>query len=503
MSDVAAFAKSLDGELFSADSEGYDAVRCPVNATYRDVRPRLVVLCRSVSDVAGTITYARATGDRATPRGGGHCFAGRSSTDGIVLDLSALDCISVADDRIATIGAGARLAQVYAALHAHGRTVPGGCGSTVGITGLTLGGGIGLLGRMHGLTCDRLVGAQVVLADGNVVDCDHDHDPDLFWSLRGAGGGQFGVVTSLRFETIAEPNTTRVAAYWSDFALEELVSAWQAWAPDAPDELTVNLTLVSEPGAPVQATLFGAATLDERSTRRLLYELIGRAGVAPTIELRGGVPYHLLKSTLADPRDQPNRALRIRSEFFSHSMAHSTLASLLTQLGEPRAMGRRQITFTAMGGAYNRVAEDATAFAHRNERFLLEHVADAGDSWVDRSWATAHADGSGRVYPNFPDPALDDWAAAYHAGNFRRLAAVKTAYDPHRFFDFPQAISSATVGHDQDFGAQAVSASAHQWSNPDGDEEPGHCRYDTSSRIRTTDRRNGNGKGHRRGIDVA
>jgi FAD/FMN-containing dehydrogenase len=93
-----------------------------------------------------------------------------------------------------------------------------------------------------------------------------------------------------------------------------------------------------------------------------------------------------------------------------------------------------------MGGAYNRVAEDATAFAHRGERFLLEHVADAEDPWVDRSWATAHADGSGRVYPNFPDPALGDWAAAYHAGNYPRLAAVKNAYDPHRFFDFPQAI---------------------------------------------------------------
>ena len=136
----------------------------------------------------------------------------------------------------------------------------------------------------------------------------------------------------------------------------------------------------------------------------------------------------------------PERALRIRSEFFSHSMAHCTLASLLTQLGDPRTMGRRQITFTATGGAYNRVAEDATAFTHRSERFLLEHIAEATDPWVDGSWATAHADGSGHVYPNFPDPALDDWAVAYHAGNYPRLAAVKNAYDPHRFFDFPQAI---------------------------------------------------------------
>jgi FAD/FMN-containing dehydrogenase len=444
VSDLAELRDSLDGELFTAGTSGYEAIRRPVNAAYRAVRPRLVVSCRSVSDVVGATTYATATGDRVAIRGGGHCFAGRSSTDGIVLDLSGLDGVSVADDRVATIGAGARLGQVYAALHAVGRTLPAGCGPTVGITGLTLGGGIGLLGREHGLTCDRLVGAQVVLADGRVVDCDDGHEPDLFWALRGAGGGQFGVVTSLRFDTVPEPMTSRIEANWSDVALDDLVSSWQAWAPDAPDELTVNLALVSEPGAPVQATLMGASTLEETSTRGLLQELVAQAGVDPTIDVHTGVPFHHLKGTLADPRDVAERPHRIRSEFFSRSMAHSTLAALLTQLGDPRTEGRRQITFTAMGGAYNRVAEDATAFAHRSERFLVEHIAEPGEPWVDASWATAHADGSGRVYPNFPDPALDDWATAYHASNYRRLAAVKDAYDPHRLFDFPQAIRTTT-----------------------------------------------------------
>lgn len=359
-----------------------------------------------------------------------------------MLDLSGLDDIRVAADQVTTIGAGARLGQVYAALHARGRTLPAGCGPTVGITGLTLGGGIGLLGRKHGLTCDRLVGAQVVLWDGSVVDCDHDHEPDLFWGLRGAGGGQFGVVTSLRFHTVPEPITTRIEAHWPDTALPELVTAWQAWAPDAPDELTVNLALVSEPGTPVQPALFGASTFGEGPVRELLREFTDQAGTALTIELRGGVPYHQLKDTFTGPdsRNLPGRPMRLRSEFFSRTLSRRTLASLLTQLREPRTTGRRQLTFTAMGGAYNRVAEDATAFAHRGERFLLEHIADAAGPWIDRSWATAHADGSGRVYPNFPDSALDDWAVAYHAGNYPRLTAVKNAYDPNRFFDFPQAL---------------------------------------------------------------
>ncbi|WP_206050950.1 FAD-binding oxidoreductase [Nocardioides speluncae] len=439
---LAELADSLDGDLFSPDSPAYDAVRRPVNATYQAVRPRLVVVCHSVADVVTVIGYAAASGDRLVPRGGGHCFAGRSSTDGIVLDTSGLAGVTVAADGTATIGAGARLGQVYADLHAAGRTLPAGCGPTVGIAGLTLGGGIGLLGRQHGLTCDRLVGAQVVLADGRVVECDEDHDADLFWALRGAGGGQFGVVTSLRFAAVPEPLTTRIEARWTDSGVPELVAAWQAWAPDAPDELTVNLTLTSEPGAPVQARLVGAATLDEEPTRALLRELAERAGATPELDLRAGLPFHRLKHTLADldPLEAPGHAVRLRSEFFTAPMAEPTVASLLRQLAAPRTSGRRELAFTAMGGAYNRVAEEATAFAHRGARFLLEHIADAADPWVDRSWATAHTDGTGRVYPNFPDPALEDGAAAYHAGNYPRLAAVKRRYDPHRFFDFPQAI---------------------------------------------------------------
>lgn len=437
MTDLARFAGALDGEVFSPDSPGYEAIRRPANPAYGDVRPRLVVRCRSVPDVVAALAYARTTGDSVVPRVGGHCFAGRSSTDGIVLDLSGLADISVAADGVATIGAGARLEQVYAELHAYDRTLPAGCGATVGIAGLTLGGGIGLLGRKYGLTCDRLVGAQVVLADGSVVDCDDDREPELFWALRGAGGGQFGVVTVLRYATVPEPMTTRIDARWSGPVVEDLVAAWQSWAPDAPDDLTANLSLVSEPGTPTQATVFGASLLAEDPTARLLRELIDQVGAAPAIELRTGLPYHQLKDTFADPRGLPDKAVRIRSEFFSQSLTDS---SLLTKLGEPREAGRRELSFTAMGGAYNRVAVDATAFAHRGQRFLLEHVAEAPSPWVDESWAIAHPDGSGHVYPNFPDLALDDPAAAYHASNHHRLTAVKKTYDPHRFFDFHQAI---------------------------------------------------------------
>ena len=354
-----------------------------------------------------------------------------------MLDLAGLDSITVADDGLATIGAGARLAQVYAALHAHGRTIPAGCGATVGIAGLTLGGEIGLLGRKHGLTCDRLVGARVVLADGRIVDCDADREPELFWALRGAGGGQFGVVTSLIFDTVPEPMTTRFELRWSRAPAEEMVAAWQRWAPAAPDEVTANLTVVAEPGEPLQAILFGASLLEEAPTRELLLEFCSVAGASPEVGVRGGLAYHHLKSSFEDldPREEPVSGLRIRSELFARPMRPSTIDGLLSTLVAGGATGRRQLTFTALGGAYNRVPDTATAFVHRRELF-----AEAPSAWVDRSWKVAHVDGSGGVYPNFPDPQLDDWARAYHAGNYPRLAAAKKAYDPDRLFKFPQSV---------------------------------------------------------------
>ena len=395
--------------------------------------------CTSVADVVAGIALARTTGGRLAVRGGGHCFAGRSTTDGVLLDMSGLDAIDVADDGVATIGAGARLAQVYSALHEHGRTVPAGCGATVGIAGLTLGGGIGLLGRRYGLTCDRLVGADAVLADGRVIRCDIGTEPDLFWALRGAGGGQFGVVTALRFDTVAEPLMARVHLPCPDADIAGLVAAWQSWAPDAPDELTLGLTVARDPGGRASAVLAGACLLGETATRDLLAEFASLVSGVGVPDVRAGVPYHRLKSDLDDPREHLERTL-LRSEFFARPLRAATVEAVLDLLAESDPPAHRRLAFTALGGAYNRVAPDATAFAHRSERFLLEHVGALDDPWVDASWSAAHADGSGRVYPNFPDPALDDPSVAYHGTNLARLVAVKDAYDPNAFFDFPQAI---------------------------------------------------------------
>jgi FAD/FMN-containing dehydrogenase len=445
LADVTILARldeELDGELFTPGSGAYEAFRRPTNPNFAEVHPRLVIRCGSIADVVRGIRFARETGIPVVPRGGGHCFAGRSSTDGIVLDLRRLDSIRMADDRRAVIEPGACLGQVYSALHAHGRTIPAGCGATVGIARLTLGGGIGLLGRMYGLTCDRLIGAQVVLADGRTVECDAQREPELFWALRGAGGCQFGVVTSLLFDTVPEPITTRFELRWSGAPLDKLVAAWQRWAPAVPDDVTANLTVVAEPGRPPDAIVFGASLRAETPTRTLLMEFCDRVGLTPEFDMAGGLAYTDLKTSFEhlDAREDPVSRVRIRSELFAQPIRHRTIDALLSTLVRHEPAGRRQLSFTALGGAYNRVSDAATAFAHRGALFMLEHIAAQPADWVDCSWDIARADGTGRVYPNFPDLMLEDWSMAYHANNFPRLTAAKKAYDPDRLFAFPQSI---------------------------------------------------------------
>lgn len=447
MSEIEKLCASLDGELFSPDSPGYEAARRPRNLAFDDVYPSFVVRCRSEADVVRAISYATATGTRLVPRGGGHCFAGRSSTEGVVVDLSQIADTSVTADGSAVIGAGASLGSVYRALHSAGQSLPAGCGDSVGIAGLTLGGGIGLLGRMYGLTSDRLLSARVVLADGAVVECDRERDPELFWGLRGAGGGQFGIVTSLRFDTVPEPMALWIDAELIHVEIAALVKGWQSWAPKAPDEVTLNLAIERGPeGGSTYVRLFGASFVSESETRTIVEEFATAIGSAAIPQVSAPVPYHTLKAALSDrERSSAERPVRIRSEFFARTMSDRTIASVLTKLASPGNQGMRRLAFTAMGGAYNRVAENATAFAHRGESFLLEHVTDQDDFWLDASWTAAHADGSGRVYPNFPDGALVDPTAAYHAGNAPGLAAIKRKYDPRGFFDFPQAVRPARI----------------------------------------------------------
>jgi FAD/FMN-containing dehydrogenase len=357
----------------------------------------------------------------------------------------------------ATIGAGARLGAVYDALERHGLTIPAGCGPAVGIAGLTLGGGLGVLGRARGVTADSLLAAQVVLADGRVVDCDDHHDQELFWALRGAGAGNFGVVTSLQFRTLPAPAATSFHLVWPHAQGVAVLDAWQGWAPDAPDELAASLllTAAADPERPPVVNVFGTMLGSEADTSTLLEELVARAGADPTSTVLRHRSYRATKRHLAEHgpgEERPGGHPFSKSEFFPRPLPPAAVAALVEHLGAGRVAGQsRELDFTPWGGAYNRVPADATAFVHRDARFLLKHGAVVGPdatgaqrraarSWLAESWALVHPWGSGGAYQNFPDPDLDDWAHAYYGTNLDRLVRVKARYDPGDFFRFPQSL---------------------------------------------------------------
>jgi FAD/FMN-containing dehydrogenase len=445
---------AIAGEVVLPGTPGYELARRPAAPLLPDSRPLAVVRCGSAADVAEVVELARRHGLVCAPRSGGHCFGGRSSTDGIVVDVSPMRSVSVRGDAV-TVGAGARLGEIYGSLAEHAVTVPAGCGPTVGIAGLTLGGGLGILGRSRGLTCDSLRSATVVLADGRTVDCDEHHDADLFWALRGAGGGQFGVVTSLTFGTCPAPPATSFHLTWRLSDAVKVIEAWQSWAPAGPDELSASL-LATVDGDAERLTLFGAMLGAESATTELLGGFAAMAGAVPSSATIRHLPFHATKQYLAgdgsaSPPHPPGYTFS-KSGFFDRRLPGEAITALVEHLTGERVPGQaRELDFTPWGGAYNRVAVHATAFAHRDAMFLLKHSAavnlhapagerGAAREWLARSHATVRRWGNGGVYPNFPDPDLEDWASAYHGVNYARLRRVKARYDPDGFFRFHQAI---------------------------------------------------------------
>jgi FAD/FMN-containing dehydrogenase len=405
-----ALGRAIDGEVLRPGSSGYEAARRPAIARFHDVRPAAVVRCRTPDDVAATL----ALGMPAVARSGGHCFAGRSTSDGVVIDVGPMDSVTVSDGT-ATVGAGARLGRVYDVLDEHGVTIPAGCGPEVGIAGLTLGGGLGILGRLHGLTCDSLLAADVVLPDGRIVRCDEQREPELFWALRGSGGGHFGVVTSFTFRTLVPPAATAFDLRWPLAEAPALIAAWQE--AELPDAVAASVLVGGD------ARLFGAALLGEADTVAALAPF----GDPESAAFQHG-SYREIKRHLAGDGGADHRHPYCKSEFFRRSLPADAIAALIEHL-EPGG----ELDFSPWGGAYNRVPAGATAFPHRQERFLLKHAVnlepdspvEPARRWLRRSWELVHPYGSGGSYVNFPDPDLEDELLAYWGSNHDRLVALK------------------------------------------------------------------------------
>jgi FAD/FMN-containing dehydrogenase len=425
-----------------AGDAAYDAARANYNARFA-VRPQVIVFASGNDDVANAVRWARENKVALRPRSGRHSYEGYSLVDnGLVLDVSAMSSVAVdTAARTAHVGAGCDLLTLYTQLAASGLTLPSGSCNSLGIGGVTLGGGYGLVSRKLGLTCDQLLGADLVGADGKLLRASPSENPDLFWALRGGGGGNFGVVTA--FDFALTPIGGDVATYTVSWALADFPSvmgAWQKWAPYADPALFSTLSAdqknVYAAGMYLgtvddmrkqTAPLFAAGTPRNPQFKALAYiDAVRQFGDdAGTPKFKGSSGY--IKTPL------PDAALKVIVDALAASPGPNTT-----------------LQFDALGGAVASVAADATAFPHRQalfnvqlEAYWMNDAAEASNrKWVadTRAALLPYTDGA---YVNYIDSDIGDFATAYYGANRSKLAGLKRTWDPDGFFSFPQSVPTS------------------------------------------------------------
>ncbi|POX52763.1 hypothetical protein C3489_17485 [Streptomyces sp. Ru71] len=465
---LTALARDLDGQLIRPGDATWQTARQLYNTRFDTLKPTAVAYAAHADDIRTTLAYARAHRLTVAIRNGGHSYAGWSSGDNrLILDVSKLNKIR-ASGTTAVVGAGAKLIDVYRALAAKGATIPAGSCPTVGVSGLTLGGGHGVVSRAYGLTCDSLTAATLITADGKQLTADAKNHPDLFWALRGAGNGNFGVVTELHFRTHPAPQAVTAYLSWPWSKAAAVVKAWQEWGPSQPDETWSSLHLANDTGGTPTVTVsaFSLGTYGElkNAVDRLAHAAganatsvsLRRRSYEEAMEIYAGcsafdadAQCHLPGST---PGRSPQGSLHretyaARSDFFDRSLSPAGIQTLLAQIKSVRG-GTGSFALTALGGAVNRVSPTATAFVHRRSRMLAQYIAawragtsgTAAQSWLTTAHGAMRPYASGAAYQNYTDPSLKNWRTAYYGDAAARLAQVKKTYDPNRFFTFPQAL---------------------------------------------------------------
>ncbi|MGW4561479.1 FAD-binding oxidoreductase [Streptomyces sp. NPDC004561] len=463
-----ALAHDLDGTLVRPGDASWQTAHQLYNTRFDGLRPAAVAYVAHAGDIRTTLAYAQAHHLKVAIRNGGHSYAGYSSGDGrLILDVSRLNRIRAGGGQ-AVVGAGSKLIDVYRALAAKGVTIPAGSCPTVGVSGLVLGGGHGVASRAYGLTCDSLTQATVITADGTQVTADAKNHSDLFWALRGAGNGNFGVVTELQFRTHPAPQAVTAYMTWPWAKAASVLKAWQEWGPSRPDEIWSSLHLECAPGRTpsVSVACFSLGTYGElqNAVDRLAHQAganassvsLRRRGYEEAMEIYAGCSSFSTEPQCHLPGSTPGRSPQgrlgretyaARSDFFDRSLSAAGIQTALRQIGSVRG-GAGSIAFTALGGAVNRVSPTATAFVHRRSRMLAQYIASWGagasgataQAWLTSAHSAMAPYASGAAYQNYTDPTLTNWRTAYYGDAVSRLGRVKQQYDPNRFFSYGQGL---------------------------------------------------------------
>ncbi|MCH0543349.1 FAD-binding oxidoreductase [Streptomyces sp. MUM 203J] len=449
-------AEGFAGRLVEPGAGGYEEARRVWNGSV-DRRPALVAYCTGVADIAAVLRCVRVTGLPLAVRSGGHSFPGLSVVDGgIVLDLSAMRGVRVDPRaRTARAQAGVLLGELDRETQYFGMAVPAGIVTHTGLTGLTLGGGIGWLERAYGLTVDQLLSVDLVTADGSFVTADERREPELFWALRG-GGGNFGVVTEFTFRlNPVGPAVLAGPVLWAMEDSPRVLRFYRDWITDVPDALTTIVVhrraqpLPTIPpelhGRPVVAVISCYAG-DVEEGERVLRPL--REFGAPLVDLCQPKPY-LRHQAMFDPSFPHGWSYYVKScdvDRLTDEVIDTTVAHCLRMESPESSVGIFQL-----GGAVARVGEDDTAFGGRTAGHTFNingNSADPGRFPAERRWARGlwealrpHHTG---VYVNFlMDEGEGRVHEAYGAGKLARLRAVKRAYDPGNLFRSNQNITPA------------------------------------------------------------
>ncbi|MFE2417284.1 FAD-binding oxidoreductase [Streptomyces hokutonensis] len=462
----------LRGDLILPGDATYDQAKQLDQIQFDTVLPSAVAYCESPADVALCLRFA-ADNDLATAvRSGGHSAAGYSTSQGLVVDVSRLDSIAVGSGTV-TLGPGAQLVDITHTLASTGLAIAGGYCPTVRAGGFLQGGGLGPQTRTIGMACDTVTSARVVLADGRRVTASATDHPDLYWALRGGGGGNFGVVTSYTLTTNPVAEIAVAFVNWSYDQAVDVMNGWAQWLAGAPSTVgglaEVNLT---DPSATpqVQVILLGLGGLDQLNQEAT--RLADAVGSAPASQFAALMPYESAlmiaygcsaytvaqchrTGTGTDAQLPRTAWADARSRLFTGPLPRSNWSELLTAYDTDRRSGQlRQLRATALGGAANAPGRTDTAYVHRDSLYLLTYNASiavgptdddsltAARAWADRGFRAMDPYSNGESYQNYIDPALSDHMAAYYAENATRLVRVKRKYDPYVLFRFPQAVSA-------------------------------------------------------------
>jgi FAD/FMN-containing dehydrogenase len=449
---IDALRSSVSGRVIGPSDEGYDAARTVVMGGM-DRRPDVIVKPKTAADVATVIKLVRETGARLAVKSGGHSSTGSSVSDGgVTIDLGDMRAIDVdAAARTAWVEAGATAAEVTAAADAHDLAIGFGDTGSVGVGGITTGGGVGYLVRKYGLTIDNLIGAEIVTADGEVRTIDAATEPDLFWAIRG-GGGNFGVVT--RFQFRLQQLGEIVGGFLFQPATPDVVAGFMAAAESASEDVGTILNVMPAPPMPMIA--------EEHHGKLVAMSMIVHAGGGEAGE-QAVAPFKALATPLADlvgPKRYPEmfpseeggdyHPLAVARTMFMDTFDREIAADVIERLEKGTAM-MNAVQLRVLGGAMARVPKDATAFAHRSSRIMVNVAAIYEDpaerpthlAWVEET-SRALQQGDTGAYVNFlAEDGPERIRNAYPGATYDRLAVLKRRYDPGNLFRGNQNIAPA------------------------------------------------------------